>query len=102
LSIFGPLESYLKDVQRFLYFDPNINSVIINHHIRILICSIGFRVITIQKHLPQLQVTTNRDDVQQGTGSAPKLESYKTNVECEIWNQTVVASALTICLRVTL
>jgi hypothetical protein len=45
----------------------------------------------IERHLPQLRIVTNKDDVQQGTGSASKLESYKSNVE----NEQVVASALT-------
>jgi uncharacterized protein HemY len=42
--------------------------------------------------LPQLQVTTNRDDVQQGTGSALKLESYKTNVELDINDCNICSS----------
>eukprot|EP00956_Cyclotella_meneghiniana_P032612 scaffold90326_cov24-Cyclotella_meneghiniana.AAC.3 len=44
----------------------------------------------IQSELPNLRIVTNRDDVQQGTGSANKLESYK-----EVKNADVIASALT-------
>ncbi|KAL3789123.1 hypothetical protein ACHAWO_012656 [Cyclotella atomus] len=82
------LNSYLKEVQRFMEFDPNINSVIITSEDS---SAASEFVSLVQQHLPQLRIVTNKDDVQQGTGSASKLESYKTNVE----NEKVVASALT-------
>jgi hypothetical protein len=83
-----PLESYLKEVKRFVDFDPNIDSIIITSED----ASAALEFISmIERHLPQLRIVTNKDDVQQGTGSASKLESYKSNVE----NEQVVASALT-------
>ena len=68
------LESYLVEVKRFTEFDPNINSVIITSEDS---SATNEFILLIKKELPQLRIITNVDDVQQGTGSASKLESYK-------------------------
>eukprot|EP00956_Cyclotella_meneghiniana_P003380 scaffold4079_cov44-Cyclotella_meneghiniana.AAC.5 len=81
------LDSYLIEVKRFIDFDPYINSIIVTSED----ASATMEFITmIQRELPNLRIITNRDDVQQGTGSAAKLESYK-----QVENEDVIASALT-------
>ena len=81
------LELYLAEVKRFLTFDPNINSIIITSEDS---SATSDFISMIQSELPNLRIVTNRDDVQQGTGSANKLESYK-----QVKNADVIASALT-------
>jgi hypothetical protein len=81
------LESYLAEVKRFTKFDPNINSIIVTSEDSSATTEF---ISMIQSEVPQLRIITNRDDVQQGTGSASKLESYKS-----VENSDVIASALT-------
>lgn len=81
------LDTYLREVQRFIQFDPNIHNIIITSEDS---SATSEFISMIQQHLPQLRIITNVDDVQQGTGSASKLESYKS-----VENEDVIASALT-------
>ena len=82
-----PLELYLEQVQRFVAFDPHIDSVIVTSEDAS--ATTAFTSL-LQTNLPQLRIITNKDDVQQGTGSASQLESIKP-----VENAHVIASALT-------
>jgi len=83
-----PLEEYLDAVKSFLRFDPLISNVIVTSEDSSA-CSEFLALL--KKELPNLSVIMNVGDVQQGTGSASKLEAYKDVVN----NADVVASALT-------
>ena len=82
-----PLELFLEQVQRFIKFDPFIDTVIVTSEDAS--ATLEFTSL-LQTHLPQLRIVTNKDDVQQGTGSASQLESIKP-----VENAHVIASALT-------
>jgi len=83
-----PLEEYLDAVKNFTRFDPLISNIIVTSEDPTA-CSEFIAMLN--KELPNLRVLTNVGDVQQGTGSASKLEAYKDIVN----NADVVASALT-------
>lgn len=83
-----PLDEYLDAVRNFTYFDPQIENVIVTSEER---SACDDFVKLLHKELPGLRVITNVGDVQQGTGSASKLESYEVGTN----NADVVASALT-------
>ena len=82
-----PLGLYLDQVQRFINFDPFIDTVIVTSEDSSATSDFTF---LLQTNLPSLRIITNKDDVQQGTGSASQLESYKP-----VKNANVIASALT-------
>jgi len=83
-----PLEEYLDAVKQFIRLDPLISNVIITSEEK---AACDEFVKLIKRDLPSLRVVLNVGDVQQGTGSASKLEAYKESVH----NADVVASALT-------
>jgi len=83
-----PLEKYLDAVKTFIKFDPLIDSVIVTSEDPTVCPEF---IALLKGELPNLRVLTNVGDVQQGTGSASKLESYKDVVN----NADVIASALT-------
>ena len=83
-----PLEHYLDGVQKFVKFDPLIENVIVTSEDKSA-CEEFVEIL--KKELPQLRVVLNVGDVQQGTGSGNKLESYVESAA----NEKVVASALT-------
>mmetsp|Transcript_17425 Transcript_17425/g.27364 ORF Transcript_17425/g.27364 Transcript_17425/m.27364 type:complete len:210 (-) Transcript_17425:74-703(-) len=83
-----PLEEYLDAVKTFVKFDPLIDSVIVTSEDPTVCPEF---IALLKGELPNLRVLTNVGDVQQGTGSASKLESYKDVVN----NADVIASALT-------
>jgi hypothetical protein len=75
-------------VKRFLEFDPAISNIIVTSEDSSATTEF---IELVKSQLPQLRIITNVGDVQQGTGSASKLESYKNNTS----NSDVIASALT-------
>ena len=83
-----PLEMYLDGIRQFMQFDPNIENVIVTSEDKSA-CEEFVEIL--QKELPQLRVVLNVGDVQQGTGSGSKLESYVEGAA----NANVVSSALT-------
>ena len=83
-----PLEEYLDAVRSFVKMDPLIRHVIVTSEDP-TVCPEFIKLIS--KELPQLTVVQNVGDVQQGTGSASKLESYKATAI----NEDVIASAMT-------
>lgn len=68
-----PLETYLDGVKRFLEFDPLIENIIVTSEDKVACDEF---IALVKKVLPRLRVVVNIGDVQQGTGSASKLESY--------------------------
>ncbi len=82
------LETYLQSVKEFIKFDPLIDTIIITSEDNAA-CSEFIELV--KKEIPSLRIVTNVGDVQQGTGSASKLESYKEGAS----NADVIASALT-------
>jgi len=82
------LDEYLGGVQSFVAFDPSIENVIVTSEDK---AACGEFVEMLKKELPALRVVVNVGDVQQGTGSGAKLESYTEGST----NAAVVASALT-------
>jgi len=83
-----PLDVYLNGVKKFLDFDPLVENVIVTSEDK---AACDEFVVLMKKELPQLRIILNVGDVQQGTGSGSKLETY---VEAAS-NADVVASALT-------
>ena len=83
-----PLSMYLDGVKKFLSFDPLIENVIVTSEDKSA-CAEFLELM--KKELPSLRVVLNVGDVQQGTGSGSKLESYVEGAA----NANVVASALT-------
>lgn len=83
-----PLESYLQGIKEYMSFDPLIRNVIVTSEDK---SACDEFVEIMKRELPSLRVVLNVGDVQQGTGSGSKLESY---VEGSA-NADVVASALT-------
>mmetsp|Transcript_9589 Transcript_9589/g.19889 ORF Transcript_9589/g.19889 Transcript_9589/m.19889 type:complete len:452 (+) Transcript_9589:200-1555(+) len=83
-----PLETYLQSVRDFMKFDPLIDTIIVISEDNAA-CSEFIKLV--KKEIPSLRIVTNVGDVQQGTGSASKLESYKEGAS----NADVIASALT-------
>ena len=83
-----PLEQYLDAVRSFVKMDPLIRHVIVTSEDP-TVCPEFIRLVS--RELPQLTVVQNVGDVQQGTGSASKLESYKATAN----NEDVIASAMT-------
>ncbi|KAL9189901.1 hypothetical protein ACHAXT_009576 [Thalassiosira profunda] len=83
-----PLSLYLDGVKQFLLFDPLIENVIVTSEDKSA-CDEFLQLM--KKELPSLRVVLNVGDVQQGTGSGSKLESYVEGAA----NANVVASALT-------
>ena len=83
-----PLEEYLKGVRNFLQFDPHIDNVIVTSEDK---SACDEFVELLKTELPSICVVLNVGDVQQGTGSGSKLESYVEGAG----NADVVASALT-------
>jgi len=82
------LEDYLDAVKNFTRFDPLIRNIIVTSEDKSACLEF---VELVKKELPSLRVVLNVGDVQQGTGSASKLEAYEDSVN----NADVVASALT-------
>eukprot|EP00956_Cyclotella_meneghiniana_P007826 scaffold10442_cov22-Cyclotella_meneghiniana.AAC.1 len=82
------LDEYLGGVKSFVAFDPSIENVIVTSEDK---AASGEFVEMLKKELPALRVVVNVGDVQQGTGSGAKLESYTEGST----NAAVVASALT-------
>ena len=82
------LADFLTEVKRFLEFDPTISNIIVTSEDSSATTEF---IELVKSQLPQLRIITNVGDVQQGTGSASKLESYKNNTS----NSDVIASALT-------
>lgn len=85
-----PLTKYLDGVQSFLEFDPLIENVIVTSEDKSA-CEEFLQMLQGNDKTKKLRVVQNVGDVQQGTGSGSKLESY---VEGSA-NANVVASALT-------
>ena len=83
-----PLDEYLDGVKHFLDFDPLVENIIVTSEEK---TACDEFVVLLKKELPQLRVILNVGDVQQGTGSGSKLESYVEQAS----NADVVASALT-------
>lgn len=82
------LRTYLDGVKRFIAFDPLIENVIVTSEDK---SACDEFLVLMKKELPSLRVILNLGDVQQGTGSGNKLESYVRGSD----NSDVVASALT-------
>ncbi|KAL7483297.1 hypothetical protein ACHAW6_008951 [Cyclotella cf. meneghiniana] len=82
------LELYLSSVKRFKKFDPSISNIIVTSEDSNATAQFIYMVKT---EIPDLRIITNVGDVQQGTGSASKLEAYKEGAS----NADVIASALT-------
>lgn len=82
-----PLEEYLDAVRTFINFDPSIKNVIVTSEEK---SACDEFVELLKRELPRLRVVVNVGDVQQGTGSASKLEAYE-----KVNNEDVIASALT-------
>jgi hypothetical protein len=68
-----PLETYRKGVETFLKFDPAIENLIITSEDAAACAEF---VEMMKKEHPSLRIVLNVGDVQQGTGSGSKLESY--------------------------
>jgi len=83
-----PLKEYVDAVKSFAEFDPLIDSVIVTSEDPAVCPEF---IALLKEDLPNLRVITNVGDVQQGTGSASKLEAYGDVAS----NADVVASALT-------
>lgn len=83
-----PLSLYLEGLRSFIAFDSNIENVIVTSEDK-LACDEFLELLAIE--MPNLRVILNVGDVQQGTGSGSKLESYVEGAA----NANVVASALT-------
>eukprot|EP00581_Thalassiosira_minuscula_P012214 CAMPEP_0183715984 /NCGR_PEP_ID=MMETSP0737-20130205/10028_1 /TAXON_ID=385413 /ORGANISM="Thalassiosira miniscula, Strain CCMP1093" /LENGTH=438 /DNA_ID=CAMNT_0025945177 /DNA_START=108 /DNA_END=1421 /DNA_ORIENTATION=+ len=83
-----PLEAYLHGVKVFIEFDPLIENIILTSEDKAA-CDEFLELL--KKELPALRVVLNVGDVQQGTGSGSKLESYVAGAA----NANVIASALT-------
>jgi len=82
------MEEYMDAVKKFIRFDPLISNIIVTSEDPTACPEF---IAMVNKELPNLRVLTNVGDVQQGTGSASKLESYNESAN----NADVVASALT-------
>jgi hypothetical protein len=78
---------YLDGVRKFLEFDPHIENVIVTSEDKSA-CDEFLELL--REEMPSLRVVLNVGDVQQGTGSGSKLESYVEGAH----NADVVASAL--------
>ncbi|KAL7531851.1 hypothetical protein ACHAWF_003945 [Thalassiosira exigua] len=83
-----PLDKYMGGVRDFLNFDPLIENVIVTSEEKAA-CEEFVRLL--HAEYPRLRVVLNVGDIQQGTGSGNKLESYEEGSA----NRDVVASALT-------
>ena len=83
-----PLSMYLDGVKDFLEFDPLIENVIVTSEDK---SACDEFLVLVRQELPNLRVVINEGDVQQGTGSGSKLESYVQGAA----NANVIASALT-------
>ncbi|KAL3822393.1 hypothetical protein ACHAXA_010871 [Cyclostephanos tholiformis] len=82
-----PLRSYLDAVRHFVDHDPSIENVIVTSEDRYA-CD---EFLSVLRHeMPELRVVLNVGDVQQGTGSGTRLESYVEGAS----NADVVTSAL--------
>ena len=68
-----PISAYLEGVQTFVEFDPSIKNVIVTSEDKSA-CDEFMEML--KKELPKLRIIQNVGDVQQGTGSGSKLESY--------------------------
>ena len=68
-----PLETYREGVERFLQFDPAIENLIVTSEDKAACTEF---VEMMKKEHPTLRIVLNVGDVQQGTGSGSKLESY--------------------------
>ncbi|KAL3804481.1 hypothetical protein HJC23_002520 [Cyclotella cryptica] len=82
------LEAYISSVKRFMTFDPSISNIIVTSEDSKATAQF---ISMVKTEIPELRIITNVGDVQQGTGSASKLESYKEGAS----NADVIASALT-------
>jgi hypothetical protein len=82
-----PLSLYLDGVRRFVNLDPWIENVIVTSEDR---SACDEFLSMLREDMPNLRVILNVGDVQQGTGSGSKLESYVTGAK----NADVIASAL--------
>jgi hypothetical protein len=82
-----PLEGYLHGLQKFMQFDPLIENVIVTSEDKSA-CDEFLQLL--KDNHPNLRVIVNVGDVQQGTGSGSKLESYVEGAA----NSDVIASAL--------
>jgi hypothetical protein len=78
------IDTYLEGVRRFLAFDPAIQNVIVTSEDKAA-CDEFIQLL--KREMPQLRVVVNIGDVQQGTGSGSKLESYSEGAS----NAAVVA-----------
>lgn len=83
-----PLEDYLDAVKNFTMFDPLIQNVVVTSEDS---AAYSDFIAMLRRELPNLRIITNVGDVQQGTGSASKLEAYNAFVD----NADAIASALT-------
>ena len=68
-----PLGTYLDAVKKFARFDPLIENVIVTSEDK---SACDEFIDLLKKEFPKLRVIVNIGDVQQGTGSGSKLESY--------------------------
>ncbi|EJK57735.1 hypothetical protein THAOC_22191 [Thalassiosira oceanica] len=85
----GPsLPKYLEGIKHFLDLDPLIENVIVTSEDK---SACDEFLVLVRQELPKLRVIINEGDVQQGTGSGSKLESYVQGAA----NANVIASALT-------
>ena len=82
-----PLQAYLDGLQKFMLFDPLIENVIVTSEDK---SACDEFIDLLRAHYPTLRVIVNVGDVQQGTGSGSKLESYVEGAA----NADVIASAL--------
>jgi hypothetical protein len=82
-----PVSMYLDGVRKFVDLDPLIENVIVTSEDK---SACDEFVELLRKEMPSLRVVLNVGDVQQGTGSGSKLESYVAGAH----NADVVASAL--------
>mmetsp|Transcript_33948 Transcript_33948/g.81234 ORF Transcript_33948/g.81234 Transcript_33948/m.81234 type:complete len:460 (+) Transcript_33948:455-1834(+) len=82
------LPKYLEGIKHFLDLDPLIENVIVTSEDK---SACDEFLVLVRQELPKLRVIINEGDVQQGTGSGSKLESYVQGAA----NANVIASALT-------
>lgn len=68
-----PLETYLDGVKSLLQFDPLVENIIVTSEDR---SACNQFIALLKNDLPMLRVIVNVGDVQQGTGSGSRLESY--------------------------
>lgn len=88
LSQGPPLSTYLDGIKHFIGLDPLIENVIVTSEDK---AACDEFLVLVRRELPKLRVIINEGDVQQGTGSGSKLESYVQGAA----NANVIASALT-------